>query len=135
MQKLNPLELYQLRRYCRKYGLDFQEVDSTLTYAECKKHLKSLVHMLFQSLDTFELARMASLQVEYIENHALTYYASCRVGGETKSEEVGDPDTSPQRFSLKTMTSVGFSLSSYAKRQPAFPDPSMNKTRQTQRKT
>ena len=87
-----------------------------MTYAENKKHLRSLVRMLCNSLDTFELARMASLQEEYMENHALTYYVSCRVGGETKSEIVGDPDTNPQRFSLKTMTSVGFSLSAYAKR-------------------
>ena len=110
MQNLNPLELYQLKRYCRKYELDFQEVDSALTYAENKKHLRSLVRMLCNSLDTFELARMASLQEEYMENHALTYYASCLVGGETKSEIVGDPDTSSQQFSLRTMTSVGFSL-------------------------
>ena len=72
--------------------------------------------MLCNFLDTFELARMASLQEEYMENHALIYYASCRVGGETKSTEVGEADTSPQRFSLRTMTSVGFSLSAYAKR-------------------
>ena len=73
--------------------------------------------MLSQSLDTFELARMEALQEQYMAEHALTYYASCRTGGETKSEEVGDADTSPQQFSLKTMTDVGFSLRAMVKRK------------------
>lgn len=114
---LSSLELYQLRRYCRKHGLDFEEIDSTLTYWENKKHLRSMVRMLSQSLDTFELARMEELQEQYMAEHALTYYISCHMGGETRSEEVGVADTSPQRFSLKTMTDVGFSLRAMVQRK------------------
>lgn len=86
-------------------------MDSTLTFWENSHHLRSMVRMLFsESLDTFELAYVGALQEQYMDEHFLSYYASCRIGGETKSEEVGDADTAPQRFSLKTMTETGFSL-------------------------
>lgn len=68
-----------------------------------------------ESLDTIELACTEALEEQYLAEHALTYYASYHSRGETKSKQVGDPDTSPQQFSLKTMTSVGFSLSAWTR--------------------
>ena len=97
---MNQLERYTLLRYCRKYGIDPQEIDSTLTYHENKQHLRSIFKMLNTSPDVFELARMEAQWDQYMEHNALTYYAACILYGETKSEEVGNPDDSPARFSL-----------------------------------
>lgn len=110
---MTALEIYHLRKYCRKYGLDFYEVDSAIGYWENKEHLESIVKMLRKCGDMFEIARMEDLQAQYIAENPLTYYAACQLYGETKSSEVGDPDPSPQRFSLRTMsetTEVDFSL-------------------------
>ena len=76
-----------------------------------------MVRMLSRFLDTFELARMEDLEKQYIAENALTYYAACSMYGETKSEEVGELDTSPQQFSLKTMTDIGFSLRAMVRRK------------------
>lgn len=66
--------------------------------------------MLCHSLDTFELARIEAQWEDYLDHNFLEYYAACHMFGETKSEETGAPDTSPQRFSLRTMTAQTFSL-------------------------
>jgi hypothetical protein len=58
----------------------------------------------------FEITRMESQLDEYLDHNALTYYAACKLFGETKSDEVGEPDTSPPQFSLRTMKQEGFSL-------------------------
>jgi len=97
---LNALELATLKRYCDKYGLDYYEIDNTLTYWENKKHLQSLVRMMGRSLDTFELARWESLQEQYMTEHFLSYYVACAMAGETKSSEMGSPPEE-SRFSLK----------------------------------
>jgi len=75
---LNGLEQYHLKKYCRKYGLDYQEIDNTLTYWENMQHLRGLVKMLCGSLDTFEMARMEDLQEEYILNHPIEFFMSYR---------------------------------------------------------
>jgi len=96
---VNNLEKRLLIRYCQKYGVDFQEIDDSLTYWENKKHLRSLVQMLTRTLDVFEIERMAELQRQYIKEHALSYYIACQMAGETKSTETGQPYN--HRFSLQ----------------------------------
>jgi len=98
---LNNLELATLKRYCDKYGLDYQEIDNSLTFWENKKHLRSLVQMLTRTLDVFEMERMAELQKQYMKEHFLSYYLACQMAGETKSTEVEQPQHS-SRFSLQT---------------------------------
>jgi len=101
--KLNNLELATLKRYCDKYGLDYYEIDDTLTYWENKKHLRSLVRMIERSLDAFELARWESLQEQYMKEHFLQFYLLCQMAGETKSAKVGQPENpNPNSFSLET---------------------------------
>jgi len=96
---MKALEFRHLKRLCDKYGLDYQELDNTLTYYENKKHLLELARMLSQSLDVFELARMESLQEQYMKEHFLSYYVLCQMAGETRSAEVGEPYH--HRFSLE----------------------------------
>jgi len=97
---LNPLELATLKRYCDKYGLDYQEIDNSLTFWENKKHLRSLVKMLTCTLDVFEIERMAELQRQYIKEHPIEYYLACQMAGETTSTETGLPIEEPH-FSLR----------------------------------
>jgi hypothetical protein len=106
----NGLEKYLLKKYCRKYGLDYQEIDSTLTYWENIQHLRSLAKMLCSSLDTFEIARMEELQEEYILDHPLEYFMSYRNPREHKAKV--QKDSTPAEFSLRQMKAVshGFSL-------------------------
>jgi len=40
---MNALELWMLRRFCDQFGIDYQEIDESLTYSEAKAHLLSLV--------------------------------------------------------------------------------------------
>jgi len=113
--KLNNLELRTLKRMCDNYGIDYMEIDNTLTYYENKKHLLSLIRMLSQTLDVFEMERMAELQEQYMKDHFLCYYIMCRMAGETRSEDVGEVSSEPQMFSLKAMAPIGFSLNMYIK--------------------
>jgi len=103
---MNTLELATLKRYCDKYGLDYYEIDNTLTFWENKKHLRSLVHMLSQSLDVSELARMDELRKQYVAEHFLSYYVMCQLAGETVSAEVGTPSEEPS-FSLQAFIQRG----------------------------
>jgi hypothetical protein len=107
---MNTLQLRHLKRLCDKFGVDYAEIDNTLTYWENKKHLLSLIHMLSQTLDVFEMERMAELQKEYMKDHFLCYYITCQMAGETRSKDVGEVSSEPQMFSLKAMAHVGFSL-------------------------
>jgi len=100
---------------CDKYGLDYQEIDNSLTYWENKKHLHSLIRMLSQTLDVFEMERMAELQEQYMKDHFLCYYITCQMAGETRSKDIGEVSSGPQMFSLKAMAPVGFSLNIYIK--------------------
>jgi len=56
--------------------------------------------MLTQTLDTFEIERMAELQKQYMKEHFLSYYVMCQISGETKSSEAGQPLST--KFSLRT---------------------------------
>jgi hypothetical protein len=113
LKKMTWLERRHLEKFCDKWGIDYQEIDSSLTYNEAKKHLQEIKRMLSRSLDVFELQRMEEQQTEYIEEHPLMYYRSHMVFGETKSSEVGEPDKTPQRFSLSELKPMGFSLRTY----------------------
>jgi hypothetical protein len=107
---LNGLEQYLLKKYCRKYGLDYQEVDSSITYWENFQHLKGLVNMLCNTLDGFEIARMEELQEEYVLNHPLEYFMSYRNPRKRKAKV--QTDSTPAEFSLRQMKAInhGFSL-------------------------
>lgn len=98
---MNNLEMRTLLLYCDKYGLDYQEIDDTLTYWENKKHLKSIVTMLRLTGDVFEIARIESLQEQYMTEHPLHYYLSCRIVGTTRPRDIGKPVDTPGLFSLK----------------------------------
>lgn len=39
---MNNLQKWQLEQFCRKHEVDTAEIDTTLTYAEVKKHLESI---------------------------------------------------------------------------------------------
>jgi hypothetical protein len=111
---MTPLERRNLERICDKYGIDYYEIDSGINYSENKEHLMGIVRMLDGSLDCFELARMMEQQEQYIAENPLEYYMSCRIAdqiyGEKEAPALGEPDTSPQRFSLRTRSEIGFSL-------------------------
>jgi len=66
--------------------------------------------MLCGSLDTFEIARMESLQEEYILNHPLEHFMSYRKP--RKHRVKAQTDMASAKFSLRQMKPVnhGFSL-------------------------
>jgi len=97
---LNNLELATLKRYCDKYGLDYQEIDNSLTFWENKKHLRALVKMLTRTLDVFEIERMAELQKQYIKEHPIAHYLACQMAGETTTTDIGPP-VEEFKFSLR----------------------------------
>lgn len=97
--KVNNLEIAHLKRICDKYGIDYYEMDSSLTYWENKKHLMGIVNRLRLSLDCFELARMESLQEQYLKEHFLSYFVMCQLNNEATPAEVGKLPDSP-KFSL-----------------------------------
>ena len=109
---MTPLERRHLEKICDKYGIDYYEIDSAINYYENKEHLMGIVRMLDGCLDAFELARMDEQQEKYMAENPLEYYASHRLADKVYGEtaELGEPDTGPQRFSLKAMAEIGFSL-------------------------
>jgi len=56
--------------------------------------------MLSQTLDMFEIERMAELQKQYVKEHFVSYYLACQMAGETTSKDIGPPIEEHQ-FSLK----------------------------------
>lgn len=90
---MNPLEFWHLKRLCEKHGLDYQEIDSSLTYWENKEHLKTLV------IEGEEEGTGDSMLEWWMQEHFLTYYVGCVQEGLTVSEETGAPIQT--RFSLK----------------------------------
>jgi len=96
---VNNLEKAHLKRICDKYGIDYYEVDSSLTYWENKKHLMGFVKMLSRSLDCFELARVEALQEQYLKEHFLSYFIMCQLNKETTPAEVGKLQAT-KKFSL-----------------------------------
>jgi hypothetical protein len=100
VNEINALEKRHLKRFCDRYGIDYYEVDDSLTYWENLEHLRSIAHMLTQTLDTFEIERMAELQKQYMAEHILEYYLSCQMAGETAKTDIGPP-TEEFKFSLR----------------------------------
>lgn len=98
---LNPLELRHLKRFCDKHGLDYAEIDDTLTYWENKEHLRSLTVRDADDLDWWR-AEMERYN-DYSREHFLQYYIDAAQRGETESKDVGPPIKS------------GFSLADYIK--------------------
>ena len=108
-----PLELWLLKQFCDRYGLDYQEIDQTLTYWENKEHLQKL-HIPRKEYGPlaadqgglsgwrYKENAWESQREWYLETHFLTYYVSCIAVGWTISEEVGAPIPHYPRFSLET---------------------------------
>ena len=103
---MNALELRHLKRFCDKYGLDYQLIDDTLTYAENKGYLKTLrlppdlfdSEALDEWADFLKEARSREEQIR--REHILEVYIMAAHAGETESSEVGEPYY--PRFSLET---------------------------------
>jgi len=96
VKKLNPLQLWHLHRFCDKHGLDYQLIDSILTYDENKQYLVSQV---MDSHIEDRIQECKSQEDDFMSHHFLSYYVSCINEGATKSEETGKP-IQPSRFSL-----------------------------------
>ena len=88
------LQLWHLKRLCRKYSIDIQEIDNSLTYSENKQHLLSLV-----TDREMDIRALRSQEEQYMKEHILSHYVVCKMEGTTKSEEVGEPYY--PRFSLE----------------------------------
>jgi len=75
---LNNLELFKLRMFCRKHGIDPQEIDDSLTYAENMSHLESFIigkDVEVGVREAEELEEMyAKAQVEWREDELLKSY-------------------------------------------------------------
>jgi len=60
---MTTIEIKHLERFCQRHGIDPFEVDSSLTYWENKKHLKSLItrsdleSLAEQEVDRYESSR------------------------------------------------------------------------------
>lgn len=117
MLGLYPLELWLLKRFCDRYGLDYQEIDNSLSYWENKEHLQKLhlkAHLPRKDygplatdiggLATWEQneGRWESEMEWYVEHHILEEYIAYRDAGWTISKEVGEPYPRYPRFSLAT---------------------------------
>lgn len=91
---MNALVRYHLRKFCDKYGIDYQEIDDTLTYWENKEHLKSFI--LPNIEDQLKewgpyLREMRSEEARYMKEHTLSTFIIAELRGETVSDDVGDP--------------------------------------------
>ena len=94
---LIALELWHLKRICDKNGLDYQEIDNTLTYAENLKHLRSLVAVQIDE----RMKEVMAQEERYRKEYPLYDYVVYAIEGKTKSKETGAPLESPEaRFSL-----------------------------------
>jgi len=100
---MNALELWHLKRFCDRHGLDYAEIDDTLTYWENKEHLKSLI---IGEPDLNQWRGEMERYMDYRREHFLQYYIDATRRGETTSKDVG-----------AISTGSGFSLSAYIRRQ------------------
>ena len=113
-----PINLWLLKRFCDRYGLDYQEIDDKLSYWENKAHLRmlrlqaQLPRKDYGALKTDiggltkwedQEEAWAAQMAEYIAEHLLEEYIAYRDAGWTVSEEVGEPYYPRYpRFSLAT---------------------------------
>lgn len=92
---MRGIELWHLKRFCKKHNIDIQEIDNTLTHRENKKHLQSLIHRDIED----RMDEWKAQEEHYMRHHFLTFYINQAREGPTKSEETGEPIRS-NRFSL-----------------------------------
>jgi len=88
------LQLWRLKAICKQHELDYHLIDYSLTYAENKKYLMSLVFNKEEDL----VQEGESQEEWYMKEHFLTYYVSLQKE-QTISEETGS--TIQTGFSLK----------------------------------
>jgi len=106
-----PINLWLLKRFCDRYGLDYQEIDDTLSYYENKEHLQSLVWgeriRAFGPIETdrsglrtweHKEAEWESQMAQYVAEHLLEEYIAYRDAGWTISTEVGEPNPYPTHY-------------------------------------
>jgi hypothetical protein len=94
---LNNLELWSIKKYCRAHELDVHLIDSTLTYSENMKFLKTL-----ETDFSIEERAARSFMEQYLAEHALSDYVMAKLHGETKLQ-LENPIVSTT-FSLKNWT-------------------------------
>ena len=75
MKRLNPLQWRHLKQLCDKHGIDYQEIDSSLSYDENKQHLFDLAGV--RSSDP------RSQLAEYYNKNILKDYIMATIAGET----------------------------------------------------
>jgi len=75
---LNPLEIFNLHKFCRKHGIDTQEIDYSLTYDENMDHLRSFVVEFWDELSIRQAESMEEWfyeqQIEWREDEILKSY-------------------------------------------------------------
>lgn len=103
---LTKLQLWQLKQFCEKNGLDFQLIDNELTYSENKDYLDSLVPKQLED----RVAECIAQETEYMAEHFLSHYIMCGLEGKTVSKDVGESIVSNGEFSLKQFISPFFSV-------------------------
>jgi len=97
---LTKLQLWQLKQFCKKYSLDYQEIDNTLTFSENKKHLGSLVPKRLEDRS----AEAKAQEAEYMTEHFLSHYIICCIEKKNISKNVGEPIITAGEFSLKSFS-------------------------------
>ena len=106
MKNLNHLELYHLRRFCRKWELDTHLIDNTLTYHENKTMLMSQVHTFNLESHAPEFRAQLEEYEHFVRENFLMFYLAYQRSGETTSAEVGKQDESPPQFSLSKFVAI-----------------------------
>ncbi|MBU1449242.1 hypothetical protein KKF45_05350 [Patescibacteria group bacterium] len=105
-----------LKKYCRRYEIDPQEIDDTLSFWENKEHLQSIFmaehspsNGAYSPLEVdrgglykweSREAAWQSQMAEYLSEHTLENYIAHVEAGWTISEEVGEPYLGLGLFSL-----------------------------------
>jgi hypothetical protein len=94
---MNRLEFNHLLKLCEKHGIDSYEIDSSISYAENKKHIQALI-----TAPELDMKKWGSVEEQYIHEHPLWDYIT----------------NSPRRRQRKTVPPQpeGFSLRDYCTR-------------------
>lgn len=103
MKGTHIFQLRHLRKFCQKHELDEHFIDSTLTFYENKKYLKSLVPNFDPET---HLDEWGSKEEEYMTNHFLWFYISCIRDGTNRSAQDGEPVESTPQFSLRAFVAM-----------------------------
>jgi hypothetical protein len=110
---MNYLQIKHLLKLCKKHKVDPYEIDSTLSYAENKKHMRSLIINPERDMDKWD-----SAEEQYLKDHPLWNYIMNTL--KTRHRKV-PPE--PEGFSLRAYAQ---SLKTQANRSPFSPNECLN---------